>query len=137
MNISRRQFVRMSLAAFAVGRAALASGAPSEAEAPVKAGLATDYARDGIYDRFQSQGFFIIRRGPALLAISSWCTHRRCTLAAEPGSTFYCKCHGSTFNADGRVTEGPARRDLPFFATAVSDTGHLLVFLQRIVGMTK
>ena len=137
MPLSRRQFIRLSLAAFAVGRSALASAAPASDEAVVRAGPVGDYASDGIYDHFRSQGFFIIRRGSALLAISSVCTHRRCPLAAERDRTFYCRCHGSVFDPEGKVLEGPARRDLPFFATAVSDDGQLLVFPQRIVGLTR
>jgi nitrite reductase/ring-hydroxylating ferredoxin subunit len=136
LNLSRRQFVRLSLAAFAVGRVSLASTARASDEPAVNAGPVDDYAKDGIYDR-HSQGFFIIRRGPALLAISSTCTHRKCALTAEADRTFYCKCHGSTFDPDGKVTEGPARRNLPFFATAVSENGQLLVYPQRIVGLTQ
>jgi len=92
----------------------------------VNAGPVDDYAKDGIYDR-HSQGFFIIRRGPALLAISSTCTHRKCALTAEADRTFYCKCHGSTFDADGRVTEGPARRDLPVLDSFTDENGRLQV----------
>lgn len=133
MKISRRRFINLSLAAFALGRNAVAAASTSN-EGPVLAGLLNDYAKDGVYDRFSRQGFFIVRRGPALLAISSACTHRRCALTSERDHTFYCKCHGSTFDPDGHVTQGPARRDLPFFATAVSADGQLLVFPQRIVG---
>ena len=59
--------------------------------------------------------------------MSSMCTHRKCKLEAEPNSTFSCPCHGSTFDASGHVTEGPATRDMPVFTTTVDARGHLLV----------
>jgi cytochrome b6-f complex iron-sulfur subunit len=93
----------------------------------VDAGLASAYANDGVYSQFRSLGFFIIRRGSQLTALASNCTHRKCKLDAEPDRTFYCPCHGSTFDPAGKVTEGPAKRDLPVFATTTDPRGHLLV----------
>jgi len=68
-----------------------------------------------------------VRRGPDLFALSAICTHRKCKLDAEPDKTFYCPCHGSTFDANGHVTKGPARRDLPVLATSIDENGRLLV----------
>lgn len=93
----------------------------------VDAGPASQYAADGVYNQFRTQGFFIIRQGDKLFALSSTCTHRRCKLFAEPNSTFYCKCHGSTFDPTGGVTHGPARHNLPIFITATDAQGRLLV----------
>ena len=97
------------------------------AERIVDAGPLGDYARDGVHDRFRALGFFVIRRNGKLLALSAICTHRKCKLTAEKDHSFYCDCHGSTFDPNGRVTEGPAKRDLPFLSTQVNDKGHLLV----------
>ena len=93
----------------------------------VNAGLVSNYAADGIYNNFQDQGFFVIRKGGKLFALSAICTHRKCKLTAEPDRSFYCKCHGSTFDPCGHVTEGPATRDLPVFPASANEQGQLLV----------
>ena len=47
-------------------------------------------------------------------------------LKAERDYSFYCRCHGSTFDPGGKVTEGPATRNLPVLPTTNSQ-GHLIV----------
>ena len=53
-------------------------------------------------------------------------THRNCKLDAAADKTFYCPCHGSTFDPDGKVTEGPARRNVPVFEISANEKGDLL-----------
>ncbi|MGO8838567.1 MAG: ubiquinol-cytochrome c reductase iron-sulfur subunit [Limisphaerales bacterium] len=84
---------------------------------------------DGVYTRFRDPGFFIVRRGANLFALSAVCTHRKCRLDAGPDETFHCPCHGSTFDPDGKVTKGPARRNLPLLAVMTNEKGDLLVKL--------
>lgn len=98
-------------------------------ERVVNAGPAGNYSTDGVYATFRSQGFFIVRRGEKLFALSSICTHKKCKLDAEPNRSFYCHCHGSTFDPNGHVTAGPARRDLPEMPTSVDENGQLLVWV--------
>jgi len=128
MEINRRSFLLLG-AAFAAGCAAPGGGSFSSAgrERVVDAGPAAQYLADGVYARYRDLGFFIVRRGAKLVAMSATCTHRKCKLDAEPDKTFYCPCHGSTFDADGKVTEGPARRDLPVFTVSTNEKGELLV----------
>ena len=59
----------------------------------------------------------IVDAAKELLALSALCTHRKCKLSSEPDRSFYCKCHGSAFDPNGKVTEGPAQRDLPILST--------------------
>ena len=93
----------------------------------IDAGPASAYAKEGVYSQHKEQGFFLIRRGTQLTAVSSYCTHRHCKLEAETDRTFYCPCHGSTFDPSGKVTEGPAKRDLPIFTAATDSRGHVMV----------
>ena len=93
----------------------------------INAGAAGNYASDGVYSRFRDQGFFVIRRGEKLFVLSAVCTHKRCKLDAESDRSFHCPCHGSAFDLDGHVTEGPTKRDLPILATSVNENGELLV----------
>ncbi|KAB2640503.1 MAG: Rieske (2Fe-2S) protein [Verrucomicrobia bacterium] len=129
INLGRRHFLRLSslwCAACAAGNGnAIAAALTSERM--VDAGPIGNFSHDGVHDKFRGLGFFVIRRQGKLLALSAVCTHKKCKLAAETDGSFYCDCHGSTFDPSGKVTEGPAKRDLPFLSTQVNEHGHLLV----------
>jgi Rieske Fe-S protein len=43
---------------------------------------------------------------------SAICTHAGCTVAEVVGASINCPCHGSSFNLDGTVAKGPAKRPL-------------------------
>jgi cytochrome b6-f complex iron-sulfur subunit len=123
-EINRRDFLILTTAALAGSKGVQA--APAN-ERVIDIGSASNYAKDGVYGAYESQGFFIVRKGTQLFALSAFCTHRKCRLAAQSDHSFYCKCHGSTFNPDGKVTEGPAKRDLPQLSVVVNEKGNVLV----------
>jgi Rieske Fe-S protein len=125
MKVNRRDFLILT-ATFAAGCAAT-QGAGSAGTRQVDAGPASRYGAEGVYTTFSSQGFFVVRRNGKLFALSAICTHKRCKLKSESDHSFYCPCHGSTFDADGHVTLGPAKRDLPVLPTVVDEHGKLLV----------
>jgi Rieske Fe-S protein len=128
MFLNRRQFLLLSLGLVAGCRSTKPDAAASVQKTRIiNAGAAGDYAADGVYDRFWALGFFIIRRGNKLFALSSICTHRHCRLDAGSNHSFSCPCHGSTFDPDGHVTGGPAKRDLPAFSTFINESGDLLI----------
>jgi Rieske Fe-S protein len=56
---------------------------------------------------------------------SSTCTHAGCAVAEVADGTINCPCHGSKFNLDGTVANGPAAR--PLEARAVSVQGDSIV----------
>jgi Rieske Fe-S protein len=94
---------------------------------PVDAGPLHNFAADGVYAQFRSShGFFVIREENKLFAQSAVCTHRDCLLSRSSHG-FRCHCHGSTFTIEGKVTRGPAHRDLPRFAVERSADAHLIV----------
>jgi|SRR6516165_8495483 Rieske Fe-S protein len=124
MQISRREFLILT-GTFAAG--GCASERAAGGERVVNAGPASNYAADGLYGAFRERGFFIVRRGERLFALSAVCTHKNCKLKPERDRSFYCPCHGSTFDPTGHVTKGPAKRDLPVFDTSISKNGELLV----------
>ncbi len=129
VGLGRRRFLGLSgiwCAACTVGAGATMANAVT-AERIVDAGPIGDYAKEGVHDRFRGLGFFVIRKNGQLLALSAVCTHKKCKLTAEKDRSFYCDCHGSTFDPNGKVTEGPAKRDLQFLSTQVNDKEHLLV----------
>jgi Rieske Fe-S protein len=128
MILKRRDFLLLSTG-FVASCSSTKNGGVQGAreERVVNAGRASDYAADGVYPQFRDQGFFIIRNGDKLFALAAICTHRKCKLLEEPDRSFYCKCHGSTFDPTGQVTKGPARRDLRVFPTSTDGRGQLLV----------
>jgi Rieske Fe-S protein len=126
MQINRRQFLILS----AVATCGCAAGGPQPTAltpVPVDAGPAEQFAASGVYQQFAPRGFFIVRSGEGLFAISSRCTHRSYPLQVAKDQSFYCKAHGSCFDPTGKVIEGPAIRDLPKLATKVDERGHLIV----------
>jgi Rieske Fe-S protein len=133
MKINRRQFLLLT-AGFAAGCEAVDDGGSPAANKgrTINAGPVSNYAAEGTYNNFRDAGFFVIRQGGKLFALSAICTHRKCKLTAEPDRSFYCKCHGSTFDPSGHVTEGPAKRDLPVFSAVTDENGQLLVKLPAL-----
>jgi Rieske Fe-S protein len=52
--------------------------------------------------------------GRGLIALSTICTHAGCEVRVLPNE-FECPCHGSAYNRDGSVSNGPASRPLQRF----------------------
>ena len=128
MSINRREFLVLTGAtAICAATDCLALADSGNSGQIIDAGPVGNFEVDGVYDGFRSQGFFVIRKGVKLFALSSICTHRKVQLKAESDCSFYCKHHGSTFDPVGHVTKGPAKRDLPVLITSISGSGHLLV----------
>lgn len=46
-----------------------------------------------------------------ITALHLECTHKQCTVNPA-GSTLACPCHGSRYDVEGNVIEGPARKHL-------------------------
>jgi nitrite reductase/ring-hydroxylating ferredoxin subunit len=131
-ELSRRQILLMSaLAAAAFVPIGKVLGASSDsASSGVDAGSVADYGKDGVYDHFAAQGFFVIRAAGRIVAQSSICTHKRGRLTPTADG-FFCKQHNSTFAADGKVTRPPARASLVRYAIRMDDRKHLIVDASR------
>lgn len=132
MKLTRRQFMLMGtsfLSGCALAGVGNDNGPKSLTgeEAIIYAGPSDDFREEGVYDRFRSRGFFLIRHGGRLSALSSICPHRRCTLNVALNGSFICPCHGSTFDPDGTVTRGPARRDLSLPPIRIDSRGGVWV----------
>jgi Rieske Fe-S protein len=53
----------------------------------------------------------IYNKSSSYSALSLTCTHLGCTVEQD-GEDFLCPCHGSRYNTDGSVLQGPAKRPL-------------------------
>lgn len=59
----------------------------------------------------------------SFVALTSVCTHSGCDRNWTFGSSrFTCTCHGSVFDSNGRVLQGPAASPLTQFATQINGT---------------
>ena len=55
-----------------------------------------------------------------VVAFSAVCPHEGCTVGVDDDG-FSCPCHGSEFERDGSLREGPAREGLASYAVQVVD----------------
>ncbi|HEY1536374.1 MAG TPA: Rieske (2Fe-2S) protein [Polyangiaceae bacterium] len=67
------------------------------------------------------------RDAQGLYAMSVTCPHQGCAVLAQ-ASSLYCPCHGSRFDSNGRVINGPARSPLVHFAVSVDAAGNISVY---------
>ncbi len=121
-NFNRRDFLKTSLKTIAVGSIALSAldvkKLFAEAEADNTSTAAkvislSDYPELASVGGNTSIGnLFISRTGDSkFLTLSLLCTHKKCSVDYT-GSGFECPCHGSTYNSSGKVTKGPATKNL-------------------------
>lgn len=50
-------------------------------------------------------------------AIDAVCSHESCTVTGADGTAYVCPCHGSRYDRNGRVMQGPATAALRRFPT--------------------
>ncbi len=68
----------------------------------------------------------VIATDEGVAAMSLICTHLGC-IVGETEEGFSCPCHGSVFDAEGRVTGGPAPRALLWLSVSQAADGSLVV----------
>jgi cytochrome b6-f complex iron-sulfur subunit len=69
----------------------------------------------------------------SFIALSMLCTHVCCQLTYDSnGNQLYCQCHGSLFDLNGNVVQGPAVIPLPNVQITIDNNGN--VFPQSVIG---
>ena len=106
---------------------------PPGGESPILAlGLPTDYS-------YNQQSFvpdaklYVGRDKDGLYAIDAECTHLGCLVELEEDGRFRCPCHGSFFDPEGLVQNGPATNSLPHLTLYLDEEGQLMVDRERPV----
>jgi len=66
----------------------------------------------------------LFRKGNEFRALSLVCTHLGCTVELQANG-FACPCHGSRFDLEGQVRQGPANQPLRTLRLEVNAQGHL------------
>lgn len=60
--------------------------------------------------------------GSGVIAMNSMCTHQGCSVTwSTDDQLLQCPCHGSQFNPDGTVAQGPASAPLELYEAKVED----------------
>jgi Rieske Fe-S protein len=75
-------------------------------------------------------GVFLVSRttDSSFSAIDAVCSHQSCTVTGADGSAYVCPCHGSRYDRNGRVLNGPATAALRQFPTTFA-SGTLTIVL--------
>lgn len=103
-----------------------APAAPSSSNSSAGFTINLDMELKSINDFVAKSGFIVIRTASgnaasSFVAFSSVCPHAGATVEYLSNSTsFLCATHGSTFNAKGALTQGPATRGLTTLAVELS-----------------
>lgn len=143
-RVPRRTFLTLSLgwcsALFALAASLAAAGrflVPNvlyEADRRFKALKPEDYPEGPTF--LPNLRLFLVRKGNTFRAVSAVCTHLHCTVNLA-GNGFHCPCHGSVFDAGGKVLSGPAPSPLPWFLVTLSRDGHLVIDTAQAVSPEK
>ncbi len=128
MELSRRGFVGAVLGVagcVAVGVPLTAKGfmiveSATSGDGPFDAGEVAKIA-EGFTDTFaQSNQVILLRKGDTVFAMSSACPHQGYTIRVA-GDGLRCPGHGSRFDAEGKVTRGPATGQLARHGVEITD----------------
>ncbi len=134
-ELSRRDFLKLVRNGFLCASGALAVGGllrflDFDAQPAPK----TEFDL-GLVSNYPLHSRTLLSEPPAVLihtekgfsAFSLVCTHLGCTVEKSPQG-FACPCHGSHFDADGKVTHGPAAQPLRPLRVEMTKEGNLKLF---------
>lgn len=99
------------------------------------AGPLDEFPPDSVTTNKEQKVFIIRAKEGYLYTLSTICTHLGCiTNWKSDEGIITCPCHGSKFDREGKVIEGPAPRPLPRYLITMGDEGKLIVDKAQIVG---
>lgn len=124
-RISRREFLKKSAIGIAIGGTAFSS---LNLESFTKSSTSTSViisgddlliklsenpslSKPGGSLRVNDEIMLIRKSETEFIAVKTICTHKGCDVELE-GNKFVCPCHGSEYTIEGKLTEGPAKKDL-------------------------
>lgn len=137
-NFSRRDFLKLSVQGLVtlsglLGLGGLVRFLSYKPEPPPPArydvGAVSDYLPDS-RTVLPDIPAVLIRSREGFQAYSLVCTHLGCTVQAK-SDYFACPCHGSRYDAHGKVTKKPAGSPLPALRVEVSSEGYLTIYKDR------
>ncbi|MBI4535683.1 MAG: Rieske (2Fe-2S) protein [Ignavibacteriae bacterium] len=144
VSISRRYFLEIvgggAIGVVSVGSVVLTAQYLSPNvlhEPPLKfsAGLVQDFPPDSVTLIPDQKSYVVRAKEGYFYAMSGICSHLGCITGwkSEEG-LIACPCHGSKFDTQGNVVEGPATRPLDRYSISLEDKGRLIVDKGNLVG---
>ncbi|MEI9937377.1 MAG: Rieske (2Fe-2S) protein [Pseudomonadota bacterium] len=124
MKNPRRSFLKVLAAGPLVAACSSGSGAP--ASFGVVAAGNVSSTSEGTLSVIPNAPAILARDSAGLYAMTITCTHEGCDVAPS-GVTLYCGCHGSRFDDNGNVLQGPAGSPLVHFEVTVDANGAITV----------
>jgi Rieske Fe-S protein len=139
LNLSRRSFVKslVGLAAavgvgVVVSSVKLPTGTTSTSQSTTTTGGAAgsianvNNLKVGAPLQFEYPNVLLKNADGTLAALSLLCTHVCCVCSYDAGSkVIYCPCHGSVFDTNGNVLQGPASSPLPRVLLRIDSAGNV------------
>ena len=133
-DLNRRQFI---VTTGCIGASLLTGAWPVAAQdAPeniIDIGLLSDFAKDGLSEKWERNGFFVVRMENRLFAPSARCTHQSIgRLLPGDNGAMICPMHNSVWDKEGYIEQGPATRSLPRHAIRLDAKKHVIVHLTKV-----
>ncbi len=135
-NLNRRDFLKSSVKSVTIGglilstldiKKLIASSSEVNSEQAKVINLA-DYpalGSTGGHEMINSNTIVIRTGSNKFTALNTVCTHKKCDVEFS-GDGFECPCHGSTFSKTGKVTNGPAKKNLKSYKTTFNESENTL-----------
>lgn len=135
LMVKRRSIIK-GMASICGGLLVQSCEMPRQKQAPphrVKLGILSNFSQTSVM--LPLERLLLRRDERGYYAMSIVCTHQTCIIAASNQSTseFICPCHGSRFSGAGKVLQGPASRDLPYYELERDGQGNLWVWIGKDV----
>jgi cytochrome b6-f complex iron-sulfur subunit len=134
-NISRRDFLKLSAGGLLglsgiLGIGGLIRFLSFEPDPPppqqFDVGLSSNYPL-GSRTVLQAIPAILIRSDDGFRALSLTCPHLGCTVEAKPDE-FVCPCHGSRYDKEGQLLEGPSTKALKSLRVEVTPNDKLIIY---------
>ncbi len=126
-KLTRRNVLHLGVASVAACAVSGCAAAGPASFGDVTAGNASDLSV-GEIKPLANAPCFIGRDASGVYAMTTTCTHQGCDLSGGVESQrVVCFCHGSMFDANGNVLQGPAQASLTHFAVTIDPAGAITV----------
>ena len=98
-----------------------------EADSRFPIGKPEDFPPGGEPTHMGSRRLYVFSQEQGISAVSTVCPHLGCVVARRDDETFTCPCHGSKFDAAGKVISGPSLKGLTWVEVSLGADGRLVV----------
>jgi Rieske Fe-S protein len=142
-NINRRDFIGKTFKTITIGALTLSAvdltkilantievntGEKPE-EKVIKISDFPELASAGGYSMITGKIIVIRLTSSKFIALNITCTHKHCAVDYD-GASFECPCHGSQYDKYGKVTHGPATKNLKSYKTTFDESSdELTIFV--------